>query len=65
MSKTVYVVTGLDLGWDCVCVVFEKYEDAVAYCMPEDYDENPDYYEDQLNDEGFLDNYIIHTNTLK
>lgn len=22
MNKTVYVVTGLELGWDCVCGVF-------------------------------------------
>jgi len=24
MNKTVYVVTGLELGWDCVCGVFEN-----------------------------------------
>jgi hypothetical protein len=23
MNNTVYVVTGLDLGWDCVCGVFK------------------------------------------
>ena len=23
MNKTVYVVTGLELGWDCVCGVFK------------------------------------------
>ena len=36
MNKTVYVVTGLDLGWDCVVGVFTNVNhDELIKCFPE------------------------------
>jgi len=36
MNKTVYVVTGLELGWDCVVGVFEDVDtDELRKCFPE------------------------------
>ena len=36
MNKTVYVVTGLELGWDCVCGVFKDVNlDELQKCFPE------------------------------
>ena len=36
MNKIVYVVTGLELGWDCVCGVFENVSlEELQKCFPE------------------------------
>lgn len=32
--KYVYVVTSTEMGWDCVCGVYEKEEDAYSRCYP-------------------------------
>lgn len=43
MSKTVYVVTGLNLGWDCIVGVFDpevtSYED-----LQNEFPEEGEYY---------------------
>ena len=67
MSKTVYVVTSTDLGWDCVCGVYATYELAEKACKPseEEYNEDPEWYDKHLNSEGMFDDYIIHVKKLE
>lgn len=40
---TVYVITDVEAGWDCVYGVFYKREDAIDYCK----DENGEYDKDE------------------
>lgn len=66
MRQTVYVVTGLELGWDCVCGVYKTYEGALRYILCEP--EHKDLTEEQLSElfesrEGDY-SYIIHDETL-
>lgn len=62
MKKIVYVVTGLELGWDCVCGVYEQYESAIKSLFDDEdisIEEMIEQYED-----GRLD-YIIHEKYLQ
>ena len=66
MAEYVHVVTGLELGWDCVCGVYKTYEGALRYILCEPSHE--DLTEDQLGElfeshEGDY-GYIIHDETL-
>ena len=38
-GKTVYIVTSPQLGWDCVCGVFETEEDAIERYGQENFDD--------------------------
>lgn len=49
----VYVVTGIELGWDCVVAVFDNNEAAEKHCK--ELDENWNEYEGD---------YIIHEQEL-
>lgn len=59
----VYVVTHLEMGWDCVCGVYTSEEGAIRSC----FDDNEDglSYEvmKSLVDEGDI-SYIVHYKTL-
>jgi hypothetical protein len=57
--KTVYVITGLDLGWDCVCGVFTSME-AVADYFNEDLG---GYTTTEIHER--LSCYVVHRNTLE
>lgn len=61
MSKTVYVVTSTDLGWDCVVGVYPTYELAEAACKPEP--DEAQWFKDKgyLDADGMFDTHIIHT----
>lgn len=65
MSEYVYVVTHLELGWDCVCGVYTSYEGALRYVFP-----NPEHEEmsaEELEDLYNDDNRscIIHQERLE
>lgn len=65
MTQYVYVITGLELGWDCVCGVYKTYEGALRYilCDPE----HEELTEEQLTELYEADQdceYIIHHQSL-
>ncbi|UOL48454.1 hypothetical protein QGX12_gp031 [Pseudomonas phage Kremar] len=65
MKQTVYVVTGLELGWDCVCGVHRTFESALRYIFNDV--EHKDMTVDELEelyDEGDS-SYIIHDERLE
>jgi hypothetical protein len=62
--KYVYVVTSVELGWDCVCGVYENVEDAYRSC----FDGNPlnlslEQMETMVEDGDT--NYVVHAKKLK
>lgn len=62
--KYVYVVTSLEMGWDCVCGVYEKPEDAYYSC----FNDNPlNLTLEQMQaivDDGDT-HYVVHEKKLK
>lgn len=50
----VYVVTGAELGWDCVMAVFDNQESAEDYCRSLD---------DKWDEDGWQ--YVLHEQTLQ
>lgn len=65
MTQYVYVVTGLELGWDCVCGVYKTYEGALRYILNEP--EHEGLTEEQLTELYEADQdcqYIIHDEKL-
>ncbi|ATW58252.1 hypothetical protein CNR37_00045 [Pseudomonas phage ventosus] len=64
MTKSVYVVTGLELGWDCVCGVHESFDGALRSIFEEDCEgKSTDELEDRYNNEDT--GYIIHEKRLR
>lgn len=64
MSEYVYVVTSLEMGWDCVCGVYRTNEDALRYIFD---DWGEEYTEEQLQeryDNSERDTLIIHDKRL-
>lgn len=61
MSEYVHVVTGLEMGWDCVCGVFTEYDDAVMSCF---HDDTLSFAEKIEAVEGGDTSYVIHTKRL-
>ena len=35
MTQYVYVVTDIEMGWDCVCGVYKTYEGALRHIFPD------------------------------
>lgn len=65
MKETVYVVTGLELGWDCVCGVYRTFESALRYIFQEPEHKTMTVEElEELYDEGDS-SYIIHDERLE
>lgn len=64
MSQTIYVVTSVDLGWDCVIGVFSTIEAAENACKP--HPDEAQWFKDEgyLNDEGMFDTHFIHAKIL-
>lgn len=64
--QTVYVVTDVDLGCDCVVGVFDDYDKAVNACKPneDDYINDPEFYDSITNDNGMFETCFIHEKTL-
>lgn len=64
MTEYVYVVTGLELGWDCVCGVHRTYEGALRYIFQEP--EHKEMTEAELEElyEECDSGYIIHDERL-
>lgn len=64
MTKYVYVVTSTEMGWDCVCGVYETSESAVRHC----FHDNPDNLTLEEMSE-WVDNgdtpYVIHHTRLE
>lgn len=58
----VYVVTDVELGWDCVVGVYSTNELAEAACKPhpDDYAEVKEWYDKHLNKDGMFDTRVIH-----
>lgn len=52
----IYVVTGVDLGWDCVCGAYTSKETAIKQFQGAWFDEGEEITEQLLQDNG----YIIH-----
>ena len=71
---SVYVVTNVEMGWDCVCGVFSTVEGLAGFFAPEDdWDENgyikkdSPFYNmslDELKDRIQLGPYVIHDKNL-
>jgi hypothetical protein len=62
--KYVYVVTSVEMGWDCVCGVYENLDDAYQSC----FHDNPlnlslEQMEEMVEDGDT--NYVVHTKKLK
>jgi hypothetical protein len=59
-SKYVQVVTHVEMGWDCVCGVFETYEGALRHIYSEPEHANMSFQElaDMFEDDDTC--YIIH-----
>lgn len=57
--KTVYVVTNLESGWDCVRDVYIRKDDAIEYCAERE-DKTPEEWEKDQDRSRF----VIHTKTL-
>lgn len=65
MTDKLYVVTGLALGWDCVCGVHRTYEGALRYIFGEPEHKTMTVAElEELYDEGDS-GYIIHNERLE
>lgn len=62
----VYVVTDVELGWDCVVGVYSTLELAEAACRPdpEEYAEDPEWWDSLLNSDGLFDTRVISTKRL-
>lgn len=65
MTQYVHVVTGLELGWDCVCGVYKTYEGALRYifCEPE-HAEMTEAQLTELYEDDSDCQYIIHDKKL-
>lgn len=65
MTEYVYVVTHLEMGWDCVCGVYKTNEGALRYIFPEP--EHALMTEEELEDLYNEDNQecIIHAKRLE
>jgi hypothetical protein len=61
MSDYVYVLTSIEMGWDCVCGVYTNYDDAVRYCM---HGEDIPLAEMAEKIEDGDTSYVIHTKRL-
>lgn len=48
MSEYVYVVTNIEMGWDCVCGVYKTNEGALRHIFPDA--EHAEMTEDELED---------------
>lgn len=66
MVDYVYVVTDVELGWDCVCGVYLTEEEAEDSCKPdqEEYEADKEWWDKRLNSQGMYDTRIIHTKKL-
>lgn len=64
MTKFVYVVTGLELGWDCVCGVYSDYERALVSIF---YDNEDGLTVDEMEEQYDAGDtgYIIHTKRME
>lgn len=56
----IFIVTSIELGWDCIVGCFTTYEKAIDY-IREFYDEDDDVEFDETD----LRPYVIHRNVLK
>ncbi len=60
----VYVVTSVEMGWDCVCGVYTDYKSAVLSCFFDEDLERP--YEELMDEvEDGETSYIIHQKQLE
>lgn len=61
--KNVFVITNPELGWDCVCGVYENRDDAEKYCAERDKVDQ----ETWKNNEKLIGDsmWIIHETTLE
>lgn len=66
MSQYVYVVTDVELGWDCVCGVYLTEEEAIAECKPspEEYEADKEWYDQHLDSDGMFNTRVIHCKKL-
>lgn len=62
MGDYVYVVTHLEMGWDCVCGVYKDYQKAVLSCF---WDDDRSLEEKAVEIEDGDTSYIIHTKRLE
>lgn len=67
MSEYVYIVTDSELGWDCVVGVYATYERALEDCKPdpEEYAEDPEFFDPMLDHEGKFKTRHIFTKQLE
>lgn len=67
MPEYVYIVTDCELGWDCVVGAYATYELALAACKPEpeEYEEDPEWYDGQLEADGTWSTRHIFTKRLE
>lgn len=57
MASYVYVVTHLEMGWDCVCGVYKDYRKAVESCY---WDDDRSFEEKESEIDCGNTAYVIH-----
>lgn len=65
MTEYVYVVTHLEMGWDCVCGVYKTYEGALRHVFSDP--SHTEMTEEELEDlynSGNDECYVIHDKKL-
>lgn len=62
MANYVYVVTSVEMGWDCICGVYKDYQKAVLSCF---WDDDRSFEEKAAAIEDGDTSYIIHTKRLE
>jgi hypothetical protein len=62
MAQFVYVVTHLEMGWDCVCGVYTDYRKAVESCY---WDDERAFEEKEREVENGDTCYVIHHKKLE
>lgn len=65
MSEYVYVVTSLEMGWDCVCGVYQTNDGALRYIFEDDHEDQTEEQLQKRYDDSENDNLIIHSKRLK
>lgn len=63
MSQYVYVVTSLEMGWDCVCGVYTNVDSAYRSCFHDDVERTVEEMRDLV--ENGDTSYVVHSQRLE